>query len=166
MKIKTIKEKDFVDCVKIVKKTWPEFKERESIYHLFSKYFCDTSFVIKRKFKRKFKVVSFLLGFLSQVDSSTAYIHLASTDLKYQREGYASALYQHFFKIVRAKGRKKICLIVNPDNESSLIFHKKLGFNVVNRKPIKKIKNVKASRDYNGPGIHMVVFSKDLTKNG
>ena len=163
MDIRNIKEVDFLDCVNIVKKSWPEFKERESIYHLFSKYFSDTSFVIEQNSQ----VVSFLLGFLSQVDSSTAYIHLTSTNPQYQRRGYPSALYQHFFKIVHTKGRTKVCLIVNPDNKSSLEFHKKLGFYVANKGPIiKLLDNVEAVKDYNGPGNHMVMFSKDLTENG
>jgi hypothetical protein len=64
-------------------------------------------------------------------------------------------------------GRSNVCLIVNPDNKSSLRFHKKLGFNVANKGPrIKLSENVEAVRDYNGPGNHMVMFSKDLTENG
>jgi hypothetical protein len=35
MEIRNIKEADFLDCVNIVKKSWPEFKERESIYLTF-----------------------------------------------------------------------------------------------------------------------------------
>ena len=98
---------------------------------------------------------------------SQSIIHLTSTNPQYQRRGYPSALYQHFFKIVHTKGRTKVCLIVNPDNKSSLEFHKKLGFYVTNKGPIiKLLDNVEAVKDYNGPGNHMVMFSKDLTENG
>ena len=62
MEIRNIREEDFLDCVNIVKKSWPEFKERESIYHLFSKYFSDISFVIEQDFQ----IVAFLFGFRIQ----------------------------------------------------------------------------------------------------
>lgn len=159
MEVRNIKEADFLDCVNIVKKSWPEFKERESIYHLFAKYFSNTSFVCEHDGK----VVAFLLGFLSQVDEITAYIHLASTDPQFQRNGFASTLYRHFFYIARNQGSKKVCLIVNPDNIPSLEFHKRLGFQISNKGTLVKVGEVDAIKDYNGPGNHMVMFSRELT---
>jgi len=42
-------------------------------------------------------------------------------------------------------------------------FHKNLGFDVTNRDPkIILFEGVEAAKDYNGPGNHMVMFSKDL----
>lgn len=159
MEIRNIKEADFLACVNIVRESWSEFKERESIYHLFAKYFSNTCFVCEHDGK----VVAFLLGFLSQVDEITAYIHLVSTDVHFQRKGFAATLYRHFFDMARNEGRKKVCLIVNPDNIPSLEFHKKLGFQISNKGNLVKIGEVDAVKDYNGPGNHMVMFSRELT---
>jgi hypothetical protein len=53
-------------------------------------------------------------------------------------------------------------LIVNPDNVASLAFHQKLGFQ--NDVPANSIlvDGIPATRDYNGPGIHMVQFHRPL----
>lgn len=158
MDIRNIEESDFMYCVNIVKKSWPQFKERESIYHLFAKYFYNTSFVVEDNGK----IVAFLLGFLSQVDTVTAYIHLVSTDPQYQRRGIAGKLYQKFFDTVKSMGRKKVYLIVNPDNIQSLEFHKKLGFGVENVGTLITVDGVEAIKDYNGPENHMVKFTKEL----
>lgn len=158
MNLRNIVESDFYDCFSIVKKSWPEFKERESIYHLFTKYFYNTSFVVEKDGK----IVSFLLGFLSQVDNETAYIHLVSTEPQYQNKGIASDLYRKFFETAEKMGRKKICLIVNPDNAQSLKFHEKMGFSPTNTGDTISIEGVQAMKDYNGPNNHMVKFTKRL----
>jgi ribosomal protein S18 acetylase RimI-like enzyme len=157
--IRPINEEDFMDCINIIKKSWPEFKERESLYHIFSKYFHNTSFICEDDGK----VVSFLLGFFSQVDDVTSYIHLVSTEPSHQRRGIASMLYRHFFETACKKGRRKVCLTVSPDNIPSLKFHEKLGFHINNVGPVVMVGNITAAKDYNGPGNHRVMFSMELS---
>jgi ribosomal protein S18 acetylase RimI-like enzyme len=158
MEIRNAKDKDFVDCVNIVRKAWPEFKERESIYHLFCKHFSDTSFIAEEN-----GITSgFLLGFLSQTYASQAYIHLVAVDPRYQRRGFAKRLYKQFLNTAMTKGRSQVKLIVNPDNLASLEFHRRLGFRVHNEESTIDLCGIISSRDYNGPGNHMVVFEKDL----
>src|SRR6267143_6847803 len=96
MLIRNARETDFVSCVHIARKAWPEFKERESIYHLFCKFFNNTCFVCEQNGE----IRAFLLGFISQVDGSQAYIHLVAVDPSAQRQGFASQLYQKFFEQV------------------------------------------------------------------
>ena len=155
--IRNAKETDFWECVELARRAWPDFKERPSIYHLFCKFFNRTCFVAGRGGK----IHGFLLGFLSQVDSKEAYIHLVAVDPKHQRRGIASLLYDKFFKTVTRMGGRRVSLIVNPDNGPSLRFHKNLGFHKSTK--VKRITvRVMAIKDYNGPGIHMVLFHKDL----
>ena len=156
--IRNARESDFMACVLIARRAWPEFKERESIYHLFCKFFNNTSFVCEREGQP----AAFLLGFLSQVDASQAYIHLVAVDPSAQRQGLAKLLYHEFFDAVRSLGAKQVRLIVNPDNPVSLAFHKEMGFEPDLHGDTIQVDGVLAVKDYNGPGLHMVPFSRSL----
>jgi ribosomal protein S18 acetylase RimI-like enzyme len=158
MLIRNARETDFVSCVQIARKAWPEFKERESIYHLFCKFFNNTCFVCEQDGE----IHAFLLGFISQVDGSQAYIHLVAVDPSAQRQGFASKLYQKFFEKAHALGAQVVRLIVNPDNPGSLVFHKKLGFQPKLHGDAIEIEGVLAVKDYNGPQLHMVPFFRPL----
>jgi ribosomal protein S18 acetylase RimI-like enzyme len=158
MLIRTAHEVDFFSCVTISRKAWPEFKERESIYHLFCKFFNNTCFVCDDDESIK----GFLLGFMSQVDNSQAYIHLVAVDPSAQRHGLATQLYHRFFQAAQGLGARQVRLIVNPDNSGSLAFHKKLGFDVDLHGETIEIDGIRAVKDYNGPGIHMVPFVRSL----
>ncbi len=158
MLIRNAREIDFMECVLISRRAWPEFRERESIYHLFCKFFSNTSFV----YECDRKIQAFLLGFLSQVDNREAYIHLVAVDPPEQRRGIAEKLYLTFFDTVSSLGVQRVRLIVNPDNPASLAFHKKLGFDAELHGDTIEVDGVLAARDYNGPGIHMVPLSRSL----
>ncbi len=119
MTIRKAREGDFVACVAIARRAWPEFHERESIYHLFCKFFSDTCFVAEADGA----VGGFLLGFVSQVDPEEAYIHLVAVDPPHQRRGLARRLYEAFLAEARGRGVRRVRLIVNPDNAGSIAFH-------------------------------------------
>jgi len=158
MPIRNARDSDFMSCVQIARRAWPEFKERESIYHLFCKFFSNTSLVSENDGE----IRAFLLGFLSQVDRSEAYIHLVAVDPPAQRHGLARLLYHTFFDTVRGLGVHQVRLIVNPDNASSLAFHRNLGFQVDLHGDTIDVGGVLAAKDYNGPGLHMVPFFLSL----
>lgn len=158
MLIRNAQEADFMSCVLVAQRAWPEFKERESIHHLFCKFFSNTSFVCERDGQ----VEAFLLGFLSQVDAAQAYIHLVAVDPSAQRQGLASQLYQKFFEAAGGLGARQVRLIVNPDNAGSLAFHRRLGFKPDLHGETIEVEGVPAVKDYNGPGLHMVPFTRPL----
>ena len=147
-----------MSCVFIARRAWPEFKERESIYHLFCKFFSNTSFVCERDGE----IHAFLLGFLSQVNPDHAYIHLVAVDPPAQRQGLAARLYQKFFEAAGGLGAQQVRLIVNPDNAGSLAFHRRLGFQPDLHGETVEVEGVLAVKDYNGPGLHMVPFTRPL----
>lgn len=147
-----------MSCVNITKRAWPQFKERESIYHIFCKHFSNTSFVAVRQGD----VVGFLLGFISQVKAGHGYIHLVATDPRNQRQGIATALYEKFFRTTKKKGVRHVSLIVNPDNVASLRFHERLGFRTNLSGALITVAGVEAVKDYNGQGNHMVPFTKEI----
>jgi ribosomal protein S18 acetylase RimI-like enzyme len=148
-----------MSCVLIARRAWPEFKERESIYHLFCKFFNNTCFVSERDGE----IQAFLLGFISQVDAGQAYIHLVAVDPPAQRHGIARQLYETFFERVRGLGVRRVGLIVNPDNAGSLAFHESLGFQPDLHGETISVDGVTAVKDYNGPDLHMVPFSRCLS---
>jgi ribosomal protein S18 acetylase RimI-like enzyme len=157
-KIREIEETDFIRCVDIIRLAWPQFGERNSIYHLFSKHFSTTSFVVDEGGE----LIAFLLGFLSQTHPEAAYIHLVAVLPKHQHRGLATDLYGAFFEAAKRHGRRRVALIVNPDNAPSLEFHRKLGFEEKIEGPALLVNGVRAAKDYNGPGVHMVPFEKQL----
>ena len=147
-----------MQCVEIARRAWPEFKERESIYHLFCKHFSDTSFV----YESDRKIAGFILGFLSQTKPEVAYAHLIAVDPAAQSHGIATSLYEQFFAKARALGRSKVSCIVNPDNAKSLRLHERLGFVCDTSGDVVLDHGVLAARNYNGAGLNMVRFNKHL----
>jgi ribosomal protein S18 acetylase RimI-like enzyme len=156
--IRNATEHDFLTCFDIAHRAWPTFKERESIYHLFCKHFSDTSFI----YEQESTISGFALGFLSQTQPNVWYVHLIAVDPDSQKHGIAGALYQHVFARAREIGRSKISCIVNPDNPASLKLHAKLGFVIDTSGDVIVDHGVVAARDYNGPGLHMVRFNKQI----
>ena len=158
VKVRNARDQDFMKCVETIKLAWPGFAERESVYHVFCKHFSTTSFVAESDQK----IVAFLLGFLSQTDGRTAYVHLVATHPKYQRRGIARVLYEKFFETAKKSGRNRVSLNVSPDNVASLEFHRGLGFHPVLTGETVIVGGVKAAKDYNGPNNHIVPFEKEI----
>jgi ribosomal protein S18 acetylase RimI-like enzyme len=158
--IRLVSEADFTTCIDIAHRTWPDFLEREAIYHILCKYFNTTCVVSEDNGT----ILAFLLGFISQVDAREAYIHLIVTDSAAQRRGIASSLYMEFFKTVRQLGATRVRLTVDPANAASLGFHIRLGFrpDIIGERI--QVGNVWAAKDFNGPGRHMVPFLLELSK--
>lgn len=154
MTIRNARETDFFRCVSIASRAWPEFREREAIFHLLCKFFTDTCFVSEVGWE----IEGFLLGFISQVDRHEAYIHLICVEPSAQRRGVASRLYDDFFKAVRHQGVECVRLTVAPDNVASLAFHTSRGFQPDICGESIEIGSILAAKDYNGPGNHMVPF--------
>ncbi len=160
MPIRNAREADFVKCVSIAHDAWPEFKEREAIYHILCKYFNNTCFVSEENGE----IQGFLLGFISQVDSRDGYIHLIVVDSSLQRCGIAESLYTEFFKTVRGMGATRVRLTVDPANSTSLGFHASMGFRPEILGERIQVGNVWAAKDFNGEGRHMVPFVRELTE--
>lgn len=160
MAIRLVSEADFTTCIDIAHRTWPAFLEREAIYHILCKYFHTTCFVGEENGT----ILSFLLGFISQVDSHDAYIHLIVVDSPAQRHGIASSLYVEFFKTVRQMGATRVRLTVDPANTASLGFHASMGFRPEILGERIQVGSVWAAKDFNGEGRHMVPFVRELTE--
>ncbi|MCI4345159.1 MAG: GNAT family N-acetyltransferase [Thermoplasmata archaeon] len=158
--IRSAAPEDFLDCIRVAHRAWPTFHERNSIYHLFTKYFSATSLVARERGK----VVGFVLGFVAQSKRGIGYIHLVATDPTAQRRGIAHRLYEELFRRFRARGCRTVRCIVNPDNARSLRFHQEMGFRAEYSGVRIRVGTVWATRDYNGKGVHMVEMTRTLNE--
>lgn len=96
-------------------------------------------------------LAGFIIGFHSPSDPDAAYIHLAGVAPGQRRSGLASDLYRQFTETARVQGRSVVRAITSPGNEPSIAFHRAFGFDVS-----------EPHADYDGPGVHRVVFALRL----
>ncbi|MGW2639086.1 N-acetyltransferase family protein [Streptomyces sp. NPDC001348] len=116
---------------------------------LYFQHFTTTSRLVERG---NGELAAFLVGFLSQTDPETAYVHFVGVDPALHGQGVGRALYQSFFELARTHGRRFVRCVTSPENTASQAFHTRLGFTV---SPVRQ--------DYDGPGLDRVTFTRDLT---
>jgi ribosomal protein S18 acetylase RimI-like enzyme len=96
-------------------------------------------------------LAAFVIGFCSPSAAGVAYIHFTSVDPALRGRGLARELYQRFFAMAAADGRRVVRAITSPGNAGSIAFHAAMGFTVTG--PVE---------DYDGPGDAKVVFELRL----
>ncbi|OEC87124.1 acetyltransferase [Methanobacterium sp. A39] len=157
MKIRSTLEEDFVEIADLAENCSPMETERNSIYHIFTKFFRSTSFVAELP---SGELGGFILGFISQENPEEAYIHLLCVDPKMRGKHVGRKLVERFADEAVLKECKKIYLITKPVNWNSISFYKKLGFLEDKSRETINILGTNAVKNYNGMGQHMVVFYK------
>ncbi len=124
---------------------------------LFLQHFADTSYLVERA---DGTVHAFLIGFLSQSDPGTAYIHFIAVSPDGRGDGWARGLYRRYFAMARDLGRNRVRCITSPANRTSIAFHTRLGFRM---EPGDRLDNdIPVHSDYDGPGLDRVSFVRDL----
>ena len=157
--IRHVKEDEFLNIAALSLKCPPLATERNSVYHIFTKFFQNTFLVVEDD---SGNIIAFLLGFISQVNPEDAYIHLLCVDPSFRRKNIASALVEEYISIVSSKGSKTIYLITGPKNKISQTFYGKLGFKPVNNDKTLKIDGISVVKDYNGPEDHKVLLYRNI----
>ncbi|MFF0549668.1 GNAT family N-acetyltransferase [Streptomyces sp. NPDC004311] len=115
---------------------------------LYFQHFATSSFLVEHD---DGAIAAFLVGFLSQSEPDTAYVHFVGVDPSLHGQGVGRALYQAFFELSDSHGRRYVRCITSPENTASQAFHTRLGFTASTVKP-----------DYDGPGLDRVTFTIDL----
>ena len=95
--------------------------------------------------------MAFLIGILSPAQPQRAYIHFAGVAPQARQAGLGRRLYEEFFALARADGRRVVSAVTAPANAGSIAFHRSMGFVVAGPVP-----------DYNGPGRDFVTFERPL----
>lgn len=144
-------------------------QRRLLVPRLFLQHFSDTSFVVESD---DGALQAFLVGFLSQSEPETAYIHFVGVCPQRRRTGLGSRLYRDFFELARGHGRSRVRCITSPVNLDSVAYHTRMGFSM---EPGDRTGGgsggevdgdgdwrVPSKADYDGPGLDRVCFVREL----
>lgn len=106
---------------------------------------------------------AFLVGYISNQDSSKGYVHFIGVNPKQRNSGLGSKLYEEFATKLKLHGVSRIEAVTSPMNSNSLKFHERLGFMAIQidgslEKPTKS----SFFTDYDGPGEDRVLLVKSL----
>ncbi|MFF3762707.1 GNAT family N-acetyltransferase [Streptomyces sp. NPDC001922] len=123
---------------------------RSGLPRLFLDHFFRTSLVAEDG-GRPGALAGFLVGFLSDADRETAYIHFVGVAPGHRGGGLARRLYARFFELARADGRSVVRSVTSPRNTASIAFHTALGFTVTG-----------PFTDYDGPSEDRMCFRRGL----
>ncbi|MEJ2223006.1 MAG: GNAT family N-acetyltransferase, partial [Desulfobacterales bacterium] len=117
---------------------------------LFLNHFSNTSFVIEKEGE----LIGFLIGFISPSLNNEAYVHFMGVHPDFRKKGIGTLLYERFFEICRSHGRNIIRACTSPVNKGSVLFHKRIGFQL--EPGDDEIDGFPVTSDYNRPGDHKV----------
>jgi len=137
------------DAIVAVVDDWWGRPVSKGLTRLFLDHFFGTSLIAEHGAE----LAGFLIGFLSPSKPRDAYVHFAAVAPAWRRTGLARSLYEQFFERARHDGRTVVAAITSPQNGPSIAFHRAMGFAVSG--PI---------RDYDGPSVDRVVFSRELQR--
>jgi len=110
------------------------------------------------------EIVGFILGFNSQVDKSKFFIWQIGVFSKYRGKEVGSKLLDKIEKTAIDFGCKIIELTVDPENNPSIRFFEKNGYENVSNKERETIDIMGNTtvKDYYKPGRHFILFQKEL----
>jgi ribosomal protein S18 acetylase RimI-like enzyme len=146
--IRQAKPADYGRVIQHVDAGWGGREMASMLPRLFFVHFEGTSFVAETN---DGELAGFLCGFVSQTEPDEAFVHFLGVAPSRRGSGLGRELYERFFESVRAQGRTLVRCVTSPANESSIEFHRALGFDVERTVP-----------DYDGPGEDRVLLVKRL----
>lgn len=153
--MRNLRESDHERIVSVVDEWWGR-PMTQNLPRLFFRHFEDTSFV----FEDDGGIVAFLIGFVSQSRNREAYIHFAGVHPAHRGRGVAKALYERFFDEARGRGCERVRCITSPANESSIVFHTRMGFEIEAGDGVSG--GTPVHQNYDGDGKPKVVFTKGM----
>jgi predicted GNAT superfamily acetyltransferase len=155
-RIRPLRPSDFAPVIAVIDEWWGGRTMAPMLPRLFFDHFTDTSFAADRDGA----LAGFLVGFVSQSQPGTAYIHFVGVDPGERGHGVGRRLYGTFFDAVRARGCTRVRAVTSPVNTGSVAFHRRMGFRLepgdvqVHGNPV--------AAGYDGPGQDRVRFVRDL----
>ncbi len=132
--------------------------ERESIYHILTEHFRSTCFIAEDRGE----MVGYLLGYRSQTRPEEALVHLIQVAPRLRGNGIGRRMFNQFQSAAIAMMCKKIVALSRPENNFCNGFNKAMGFSIVDGENTIEVNGMRAIKDYNGPGKHMVLWSKNI----
>jgi ribosomal protein S18 acetylase RimI-like enzyme len=145
MEIRGLTKKDFDYIVSVLDRWWGG-PSREQAHPVFFYELGEHALIADEGGE----VIGFLLGFIAPTEPKVAYVHLVGIHPDHRRKGVGKQLYQVFTDRARAAGAARVKAITNVGHESSIAFHRALGFGATEEP------------HYAGPHRARVVFTKEL----
>jgi ribosomal protein S18 acetylase RimI-like enzyme len=143
----------------VIDEWWGGRRLRHLLPRLWLEHFSGTSWIIE---DGEGRLVGFLVGFISQDDPSTAYVHMIASDPNRRRRGLGAELYGRFFEDARARGASRVTAVTWPGNRQSIAFHRAVGFAVDDGPGTQPIYGTPAHVDHDGADEDRVVFVRTL----
>lgn len=147
-------KEDFDDIIERLEVFWGVRNDKILAFHqpMCLHEFGDTAFVAKDDGK----VVAYIFGLISQTDPETAYGQALACDPSYRGQGVVERLCSRFMEEVRARGCRRMKVLVFPKNFRSILFHMKLGFEPEGTE--RDSNGIRIVKDYWGRGLDYVVM--------
>jgi len=111
---------------------------RHGLQKLWFEHFYDSSFIIEQDNE----LIAFLVGFMSQSQPDTGYIHFVGVHPDHRLKGLGEFMYQQFFELCLSRNRTIVRSITSPINTGSIAFHTRMGFDVADRDEMKSFTKV------------------------
>ncbi len=146
IRIRTAEAADYDSIIAVVDDWWGR-PVRHALPRLFLDHFSTTSFIAEDDGG----LAGFLVGFLSPSLPYAAYIQFVGVNQRVRGNGLARRLYERFFELAAADGRRVVRAVTAPHNSASIAFHTAMGFTVTDPIP-----------DYDGPSSPKVLFERRL----
>lgn len=124
MLIRHAEPSDYGRVIGVIDEWWGGREMAAMLPKLFFVHFHDTSFVAEDAAG----LAGFLCGFRSQTYADEAYVHFVGVDPGRRGSGLGRELYERFFAAVAP--RTIVRAVTAPVNESSVAFHRAIGFEV------------------------------------
>ena len=152
-------EADHAPIVRLVDEWWGGRRMSGLFLRLWFQHFAGSSWIAEDDDGR---LLGFLVGFISQDDPQTGYVHMIATDPNRRRHGLGAALYGRFFDDVASRGVRRVKAITWPGNRVSVAFHRSIGFRLEDGPGTQRLYGTPAFPDYDGDGEDRVVFVREL----
>jgi predicted GNAT superfamily acetyltransferase len=146
IRLRAAEAADYDRVIAVVDDWWGR-PVQQALPRLFLDHFHATSLVAERDGN----LAGFLVGFLSPSLPGAAYIQFVGVDPRERGSGLARLLYERFFALALADGRRVVRAVTAPANTASIAFHTAMGFTVTAPIP-----------DYDGPASPKVLFERPL----
>lgn len=155
MRFRELRESDHAAVIAIVDEWWGGRHVADKLPRLFVRLFRETSFAIEEDGE----LVAFLVGIVGS-PAEEAYVHFVGVRPGHRSSGIGRRLYEEFLGEARRRGCSSVRAITSPVNRGSIIFHGRMGFEVVEGDV--ETDGVSVHSDYDGDGKEKVVFRRDL----
>jgi predicted GNAT superfamily acetyltransferase len=156
VRLRTAAPDDYARVIGVVDAWWDGRAMSAMLPRLFLVHFRETSLIAEVDGD----LVGFLVGFLSPAVTEEAYAHFIGVHPDRRRRGVGRTLYERFFQVARAAGRRRVRCVTSPGNHASLAFHRGMGFHPCGGAGDGS--GVPFHRDYDGPGEDRVLLAKEL----